>query len=565
MDKTKGRPQSAFALSAATEKNEISLTLSAPGKLPIVNERITLTIGLSPATLGVPPSPLTTDYKDNYFTKFLERETGVNLEFVLFPSDNAEALQKLAAMISAGEKLPDIVALPGISDIAMLAYGESGVFLPLGKYFASSAYYWNRAMDAYTSPEEKANVLKYATSPDGNIYSYPAYAVEPGDATALGMWLNKTWLGKLGLGIPTTTQELRDMLVAFRDQDANGNGDPSDEIPLIGHTGWVGDVRLLLMNAFIYDAFAPAYHYQLNVTNGALWAPFVTDAYREGLRYLRGLYKEGLISPDSLTITTDELREINSRPNDQATLVGAFVGHPRTVISYDGTVQRIKEYVGVPPMIGPEGVQWTPYAGQLGFFCGSITRDCKYPELAFRVMDAVAREDISISVVFGEQGVDWKYVAEGEDEGEANHKFLSNAPIFAVINDLLRVKSNKVWHGNYFRVSPPKLTGGMVVKPVSELYDYQLRTLWLSTVPYRYYRHPDEVAIKLLFTREEFDRIGEIEAALRSYVDASLTRFISGELDVEGDWDSYLNSLETMGIQRYLETAQRAYDRMKSW
>lgn len=40
--------------------------------------------------------------------------------------------------------------------------------------------------------------------------------------------------------MPTTTDEFYEMLVAFRDQDANGNGDPNDELPLLGSSSWGG-------------------------------------------------------------------------------------------------------------------------------------------------------------------------------------------------------------------------------------------------------------------------------------------------------------------------------------
>ena len=36
------------------------------------------------------------------------------------------------------------------------------------------------------------------------------------------------------MGVPQTTDELFDVLTAFKEQDANGNGDPNDEIPLAG-------------------------------------------------------------------------------------------------------------------------------------------------------------------------------------------------------------------------------------------------------------------------------------------------------------------------------------------
>ena len=45
-------------------------------------------------------------------------------------------------------------------------------------------------------------------------------------------FINKAWLDQLGLEVPTTTEELYEVLCAFRDNDMNGNGDTTDEIPL---------------------------------------------------------------------------------------------------------------------------------------------------------------------------------------------------------------------------------------------------------------------------------------------------------------------------------------------
>ena len=43
------------------------------------------------------------------------------------------------------------------------------------------------------------------------------------------MFVNKTWLDKLDLEMPTTTEELYQVLVAFKNGDPNGNGE-ADEI-----------------------------------------------------------------------------------------------------------------------------------------------------------------------------------------------------------------------------------------------------------------------------------------------------------------------------------------------
>ena len=333
-----------------------ALELSEPGVLPLTTEDVTLTIGLS-------PSPLTTDYEDNYLTQLVEEKTGVKLDFVFLPTDGTEAKQKLSLMVAGGETLPDILCI-GLSDSERFTYGSQGYFLPLNDYLENDAYYWNESMDKWATPKQKEDVLKYGTSPDGNIYAYPQFYCDPADASSLYMSINKVWLDNLGLEVPTTTDELYTVLKAFKEQDANGNGDPNDEIPLIGHTGGMGNVNLFLMNAFQYDAFAGDFGYQLNVEDGKVTAPFVTDAYREGLRFIRKLVAEDLLSPLSYSQKDSELKAIMQAPADQDSLVGVLVGHPSPMFGVE--VPRTLEYVGIPALTGPNGTRWAPFGLQLG-------------------------------------------------------------------------------------------------------------------------------------------------------------------------------------------------------
>ena len=78
------------------------------------------------------------------------------------------------------------------------------------------------------------------TWPDGSIR-----ALMTGDEVsyandAMGITIiNKKWLDQLGMDIPTTMEEFYEVLCAFRDNDMNGNGDGSDEIPLkISEANW---------------------------------------------------------------------------------------------------------------------------------------------------------------------------------------------------------------------------------------------------------------------------------------------------------------------------------------
>lgn len=40
------------------------------------------------------------------------------------------------------------------------------------------------------------------------------------------------------------------------------------------------------------------------------------------------------------------------------------------------------------------------------------------------------------------------------------------------------------------------------------------------------------------------------------------TRFITGELDIDSEWESHVETVKNMGLDRMLEIDQAAYDRM---
>ena len=48
------------------------------------------------------------------------------------------------------------------------------------------------------------------------------------------------------------------------------------------------------------------------------------------------------------------------------------------------------------------------------------------------------------------------------------------------------------------------------------------------------------------------------------HVAGNCDHFVSGTLDLDGMWDTYVSTLEAMGLQTYVDIAQTAYTRMNS-
>ncbi|GAB4000577.1 hypothetical protein GCM10029992_32920 [Glycomyces albus] len=78
--------------------------------------------------------------------------------------------------------------------------------------------------------EKEPGFEELATSPDGNIWGIPAWNDCYHCSYPSKLWMNSAWLDEVGLEQPTTPEELRTVLEAFKTQDPNGNGE-ADEIP----------------------------------------------------------------------------------------------------------------------------------------------------------------------------------------------------------------------------------------------------------------------------------------------------------------------------------------------
>jgi putative aldouronate transport system substrate-binding protein len=68
----------------------------------------------------------------------------------------------------------------------------------------------------------------------------------------------------------------------------------------------------------------------------------------------------------------------------------------------------------------------------------------------------------------------------------------------------------------------------------------------------------------LTFSDEDAGQLTEAQLSVKTYVDEMLTRFITGDADIETEWDSYLETLNSQGLPELLEIYQKAYDAVSS-
>ncbi len=495
-------------------------------------------------TVGIPQNSNVVDYYENAFTKYLEEQANVKLEFMLFSNARSEYLQQLALMCSANEKLPDVILGFEFDQYIMNQYGEDGYFIDLTDYIEAYAPNYKAQLENLDADIKEYVVDKSKHLDTGAYYGMPRVLCEAFDDLQSVAYINKSWLNKLGLQVPTTVDELKTVLTAFMTQDPNDNGE-ADEIPMLGSEGVIN----YLLNAFVrYEQLT------FNVTDGKVWDPVKTDEFRQGVIFANELVKSGGYSKLSFSInSTSEYKNLIS-PVGASSKVGIFTGNH--VVMTNPATDAKKEFTALPALgdatgkggytiVNDPSIAWT----------ACITKDCKYPAAAMKLIDTFYMDETISRQRFGEKDVDWTY-KEGKNAcGTDSYVNIVNGEAFFSGNSTwCRNMCGIMTQWNYLDVPEAAVTSNAVESQRLVAEQWQLVQAG---------KKPEERATRLVYTPDEY-AIREMKSGnISSYISEQVILFVSGEKDPKDDaaWNEFLTTLDGQGRSELMEICQQAYDR----
>ncbi|TDF97481.1 ABC transporter substrate-binding protein [Paenibacillus piri] len=503
---------------------------TAPGSFPIVKDKVTLKV-------LVTGNSLIEDMNTNAFTKWLEEKTNVHIEWEVAPASNPN--EKLNLVLASGD-YPDVIMNFGISPTQQLIYGQQGVFMPLNELIEKYGVETKKLFERYP------NIKKAISAPDGKIYSLPRINENYHDLMNQKMWIYTPWLDKLGLKMPTTTEEFYQVLKAFKTQDPNGNG-IADEIPLAGAKEKAHQPIRFLMNAFQLDNETTSN--RLIFKDGKIDVAYNKPGWKEGVAYMHKLYAEGLIAPEIYTQDRAQLKQMTEK---QDAIVGTATANIiQDMTNIAGKLNRWKDYKTVPPLKGPNGLQITPY-NPYPFATGVfvITRNCKNPEIALRWADAMYNEEFTLRSVHGEPGVDWDKAAPGEIGVNGKPAKWKKLMPFGIVQ-------NKHWYQSTTTLQDLELRGSLYADPNIDAE----KTLWDETLKnYDSYKAKvEDMVPPIFFTEQQASELADLEKTVNDYVEQMTTRFVTGNVSIDSQWDVYVKTLENMNLKRMLEIYNEAY------
>lgn len=534
-----------------------SSMLNEPGMLPLVKSKVKLVIG-TPAIATV------TDYDNNHFTNYLREKTGVDIEVFLF--DSVEYRSQLQLMITANEKLPDMLWAFRLPPEERESYGRQGYFIDLLPYFEAHklTHYFDGEAASYLTEEEKSTTLSAGISSDGGLYAFPFWAVSVPDPWSNGLLINNTFCKALGLEIPTTIEEYYEYLVAVKTKDPNGNG-INDEIPLVGFAkSNNGDIITNLLNSFLFYPATWEGTALCADDDGKIYVPYQQEAFKEGIRWIAKCYSEGLISDLSFSQDRYGLQAMTDLTGDAPDIVGSAMSHRSFMFASHAKAERRTHYTTIGPLVGSNGVAFASTAKSEPLYVNYITSDCEHPDVAFAVMDFLTSAESTLNARYGREGEYWRYATEEEIAGGSSWSELGYTDVLYTSANMKLAwgqQTNEIWNTTNITWQPKGFTA-LSPKPHYEnpISQYNADD-WNHGVMQRYGKAPKNLVGALAYTAEEIAQLGSAHTDIGVYVRECMTRFVIGEMNIDRDWEAFQTNLQTMGLDTVLACAQAAYDR----
>ena len=457
------------------------------------------------------------NYNDTPWFQFMEKQTGVHLDFknpngqqaaeqynlMLVSGDVADFIRQMYIYHTRG--LDDAVEAGWICDLMDFKEDLPNLF---GRLDASQELYIQSVTDG------------------GRLAGFPML-MSQSENWVNGLFIRQDWLDKYGLQKPHTLDEFEHVLEVFRDNEPSAAKGPMWMNNKM-FTGIDGTFGINMYSNFFYR-------------DGTVRASVLEDGYREYIQTLAEWYSRGLISNDSTTF--DGFLAIM----DTGGWLGGKWGITYDCFVYldDMNAQGENGFKMVPleiPVKNAGDTIHTLYSDRMSWPGAlGISQNCSNMELACRYWDYCYSEEGSIHANFGEEGLTYKMGADGKP----------HYTDFAARNPEMNPNQVQNYYmmldGPYYRI------GGRTYEAISKE-EQQCGVEW--TKGDNSYTLPANLAL----TAEEGNKKATIMSDVSSYIDENQVLFVNGQRSMD-EFDSFIDGIRSLGIEEVVAIYQTALDR----
>jgi putative aldouronate transport system substrate-binding protein len=446
----------------------------------------------------------------------MKKRTGVDVKYVHPTGDAVEAFN---LMMTSG-KMEDAIWYNWKPERALQYYNAGRILdiYPLVKQYAPNLY---------KLIESNKELKKQVVDPDGKMYYMPWITLDKYLNQSEGLALRADWLEKVGSGVPKNNEELYDVLKKMKDQKVSGDK------KFVGLTGYSPQIYKLFYGFGVADDW---YLEGKKVAYGP-----ASDRYKEALKWYNKLYKEGLLDKDFLTNEGD-IYDKHLVDGQSAGFIdnSDSVSRIMKLAADSGNAFSLKpipymEYKGKPTSLNSTAKRVAQPYGL------AIAATAKNPEGIIKYLDYGFSKE-------GEELFNWGI--KGDTFEEKDGKKIFTDKIMKDPKDVPGLAATKYTNSAWITSTSVEAT-----KAVLDSTGVEARDIW-SNVDLSMAFEPI-----LWMTQEENDIINGASTDIATYKDSMRDAFVTGQKDVDKEWDNYIKTLKSMGIENIQKAKQSAYDR----
>ena len=453
-----------------------------------------------------------------------EEATGVNLNWTLIDQDAYS--EKFSIVVASGD-YPDYLGAPeSYVSGGIDALIDNEICIDLAPMLDECLPDFKGAV--YTEVED---YRKGITSDSGKIVTIANYERQ----STTGQYIRKDWLDKLGLEVPSTYDELYEVLTAFKNDGV--------DYPMLLTQTW-GYSNNMFAGGFGISNWGTESDLSYYVVDGKVQAGVLSEEFKEYVELLNKWFAEGLIGEPTLNIVN--IQHINEYLLSNQ--CGFGVGQSDTLgASSVSTAGGDYNMRAIPFITREEGDTFKLYknAGQIGTGGWAITTGCEEPEIAAKVINWFWTEEGYTAMNFGIEGETYSIV-----DGKVQF-----ADVITANPNGFPAMFNTCSEICFFDI-PFDFSMERKAATFSNEAEVEAQEIWRSNTS-------NERRFYGSLTIEESEVYTSMAGDLATLAAENISKFVSGDRPMS-EWDSFVEELIAMDIEECIAIKQAAYDRYQA-
>lgn len=473
---------------------------------------------------------------DAYLMQMMEEAVGVDLTYQMVTDEQAPLMFINSADLP--DMLFDAANKFGLSMTQINEYGHAGLLIDYMEYL-------DRMPNLAKAYAEHPDLFDGVMTLDGEVYTLPYYVFTLKGVDNL-LYFRQDHMKEIGWETtPATvdefTQYLKDLKAHF-----GANDDKYIPFTVYSATDIGYNSRL---SRYLFPSFGELMEASIHVDDSGekVVVGFATEQYKHYLTYLRSLIAEGLLDPDVYDAKDSQMKVLMNEGHTSVNTLMVYMpssafasGKLDIVVAEPLTSQYNSDTKWAMPTIARS------WGGMINANTEDLDACLAYMDAFFATEENPLDDEgqvFNLSFMLGKKGVDWNWKEEGVSYEVYDHEGFASNAAWGIANGYSGTPYSGVLHVLDYEKGE---VGFKATNVKEKLVPHAVEVLRPESLP---------------LTDDEYDIYTDAWTDINKYVMEFQAAILTGEKDIDAEWDTYMTNLNDMGLQDVIDAYQSALDR----